>query len=179
MTRTRAGRPKLLVANRGEIAVRIIRTCREMGIPTVAVYSDADHDALHVEMADESYRIGPALASDSYLSIGAILEAAQKSRATLIHPGYGFLAERSHFAQAVDEAGFTFVGPSASAIERMGDKSAARRLADAAGMPIVPGTREPVDIAHAKKEAPRLGYPLLVKAAFGGGGKGMHVVRDA
>jgi len=179
VTRTRAGRPKLLVANRGEIAVRIIRTCREMGIPTVAVYSDADHDALHVEMADESYRIGPALASDSYLSIGAILEAAQKSRATLIHPGYGFLAERSHFAQAVDEAGFTFVGPSASAIEQMGDKSAARRLADAAGMPIVPGTREPVDIAHAKKEAPRLGYPLLVKAAFGGGGKGMHVVRDA
>ncbi len=179
MTRTRAGRPKLLVANRGEIAVRIIRTCREMGIPTVAVYSDADHDALHVEMADESYRIGPALASDSYLSIGAILEAAQKARATLIHPGYGFLAERAHFAQAVDEAGFTFVGPSASAIEQMGDKSAARRLADAAGMPIVPGTREPVDIAHAKKEAPRLGYPLLVKAAFGGGGKGMHVVRDA
>ncbi len=179
MTRTRAGRPKLLVANRGEIAVRIIRTCREMGIPTVAVYSDADHDALHVEMADESYRIGPALASDSYLSIGAILEAAQKARATLIHPGYGFLAERAHFAQAVDEAGFTFVGPSASAIEQMGDKSAARRLADAAGMPIVPGTREPVDIARAKKEAPRLGYPLLVKAAFGGGGKGMHVVRDA
>jgi acetyl-CoA/propionyl-CoA carboxylase biotin carboxyl carrier protein len=167
------------VANRGEIAVRIIRTCREMGIPTVAVYSDADHDALHVEMADESYRIGPALASDSYLSIGAILEAAQKARATLIHPGYGFLAERAHFAQAVDEAGFTFVGPSASAIEQMGDKSAARRLADAAGMPIVPGTREPVDIARAKKEAPRLGYPLLVKAAFGGGGKGMHVVRDA
>jgi acetyl/propionyl-CoA carboxylase alpha subunit len=143
------------------------------------VYSDADRDALHVEMADESYRIGPALASDSYLSIGAILEAAQKSRATLIHPGYGFLAERSHFASAVADAGFTFVGPSPEAIERMGDKAAARRIADEAGMPIVPGTRDPVDIAHAKKEAPRIGYPLLVKAAFGGGGKGMHVVRDA
>jgi acetyl-CoA/propionyl-CoA/long-chain acyl-CoA carboxylase, biotin carboxylase, biotin carboxyl carrier protein len=179
VTRTRAGKPKLLVANRGEIAVRIMRTCREMGIPTVAVYSDADHDALHVEMADESYRIGPPLASDSYLSIGAILEAAQKGRATLIHPGYGFLAERAHFAQAVEEAGFTFVGPSPAAIEQMGDKAAARRMADAAGMPIVPGTRDPVDVAHAKKQAPRIGYPLLVKASFGGGGKGMHVVRDA
>jgi acetyl-CoA/propionyl-CoA carboxylase biotin carboxyl carrier protein len=179
VTRTPKRRAKLLVANRGEIAVRIMRTCREMGIPTVAVYSDADRDALHVEMADESYRIGPALASDSYLSIGAILEAAQKSRATLIHPGYGFLAERAHFASAVSDAGFTFVGPSPEAIERMGDKAAARRIADEAGMPIVPGTREPVDIAGAKKEAPRIGYPLLVKAAFGGGGKGMHVVRDA
>jgi acetyl-CoA/propionyl-CoA/long-chain acyl-CoA carboxylase, biotin carboxylase, biotin carboxyl carrier protein len=170
---------KLLIANRGEIAVRIIRTCREMGITSVAIYSDADRDALHVELADESYRVGPALASDSYLSIGAILEAARKSKATLVHPGYGFLAERAHFAQAVDEAGFTFVGPSATAIEQMGDKAAARRIADAAGMPIVPGTREPVDIDAAKKEAPRVGYPLLVKAAFGGGGKGMHVVRDA
>jgi acetyl-CoA/propionyl-CoA carboxylase biotin carboxyl carrier protein len=170
---------KLLIANRGEIAVRIIRTCREMGITSVAIYSDADRDALHVELADESYRVGPALASDSYLSIGAILEAARKSKTTLVHPGYGFLAERAHFAQAVDEAGFTFVGPSATAIEQMGDKAAARRIADAAGMPIVPGTREPVDIDAAKKEAPRVGYPLLVKAAFGGGGKGMHVVRDA
>jgi acetyl-CoA/propionyl-CoA/long-chain acyl-CoA carboxylase, biotin carboxylase, biotin carboxyl carrier protein len=171
--------PKLLIANRGEIAVRIIRTCREMGIPSVSIYSDADRDALHVEMADEAYRIGPALASDSYLSIGAVLDAARQSKATLIHPGYGFLAERAHFAQAVDEAGFTFVGPSARAIEEMGDKAAARRLADAAGMPIVPGTREPVDVDQAKKEAPRVGFPLLVKAAFGGGGKGMHVVRDA
>jgi acetyl-CoA/propionyl-CoA carboxylase biotin carboxyl carrier protein len=170
---------KLLIANRGEIAVRIIRTCREMGIASVAVYSDADRDALHVELADESYRVGPPLATDSYLSIGAILEAARKAKATLIHPGYGFLAERAHFAQAVDEAGFTFVGPSAHAIEQMGDKAAARRIADAAGMPIVPGTRDPVDIDAAKKEAPRVGYPLLVKAAFGGGGKGMHVVRDA
>jgi acetyl-CoA/propionyl-CoA carboxylase biotin carboxyl carrier protein len=170
---------KLLIANRGEIAVRIIRTCREMGITSVAIYSDADRDALHVELADESYRVGPALASDSYLSIGAILEAARKAKTTLVHPGYGFLAERAQFAQAVEEAGYTFVGPSAHAIEQMGDKAAARRIADAAGMPIVPGTREPVDIDAAKKEAPRVGYPLLVKAAFGGGGKGMHVVRDA
>jgi acetyl-CoA/propionyl-CoA carboxylase biotin carboxyl carrier protein len=174
-----ARKPKLLVANRGEIAVRIMRSCREMGIPTVAVYSDADRDALHVEMADEAYRVGPALAADSYLSIGAILEAAHKSRTSLIHPGYGFLAERSHFALAVEEAGFTFVGPSAKAIEQMGDKAAARTIADTAGVPIVPGTRDPVDIPKAKKEAPRVGYPLLVKAAFGGGGKGMHVVRDA
>ncbi len=176
---TRVTKQKLLIANRGEIAVRIIRTCREMGITSVAIYSDADRDALHVELADEAYRVGPALASDSYLSIGAILEAARKAKATLVHPGYGFLAERAHFAQAVDEAGFAFVGPSADAIEQMGDKAAARRIADAAGMPIVPGTREPVDVDAAKKEAPRVGYPLLVKAAFGGGGKGMHVVRDA
>ncbi len=174
-----ATKQKVLIANRGEIAVRIIRTCRDMGISTVAVYSDADRDALHVELADESFRIGPALASDSYLSIGAILEAARKSRATLIHPGYGFLAERAHFAQAVDEAGFTFVGPTAAAIELMGDKAAARRVADRSGVPIVPGTPEPVDVRQAKKQAERIGFPLLVKAAFGGGGKGMHVVRDA
>jgi acetyl-CoA/propionyl-CoA carboxylase biotin carboxyl carrier protein len=173
-----AKRPKLLIANRGEIAVRIIRTAREMGIPSVAVYSDADRDALHVEMADEAHRIGPNLASGSYLSIDAILEAARRSKATLVHPGYGFLAERAAFAAAVNDAGLTFVGPSAEAIEKMGDKSAARRIADAAGMPIVPGTPEPIDVAGAKREAPRIGYPLLVKAAFGGGGKGMHVVRD-
>jgi acetyl-CoA/propionyl-CoA carboxylase, biotin carboxylase, biotin carboxyl carrier protein len=172
-------KPKVLIANRGEIAVRIIRTCKEMGIPSVAVYSDADRDALHVEMADESYRIGPALASDSYLSIGAILEAAQRSRATLVHPGYGFLAERAHFAQAVASAGFTFIGPSPESIETMGDKAAARRVADRVGMPIVPGTNEPVDLKQAKKHAARIGFPLLVKAAFGGGGKAMHIVRSA
>ena len=174
-----ATKQRVLIANRGEIAVRIIRTCREMGLSTVAVYSDADRDALHVEMADQSFRIGPALASDSYLSIGAILEAARKSRATLIHPGYGFLAERAQFAQAVDEEGFTFVGPPASVIETMGDKAAARRVADRSGVPIVPGTPEPVDVRQAKKQAGRVGFPLLVKAAFGGGGKGMHIVRDA
>ena len=174
-----ARKQKLLIANRGEIAIRIARTCRDLGITTVAVYSDADRDALHVEMADESFRIGPALASSSYLSIERIIEVARKSKATLVHPGYGFLAERAQFAEAVDEAGLTFVGPSAAAIEAMGDKAAARKIADAAGMPIVPGTRDPVDLAKAKKEAARLGFPLIVKAAFGGGGKGMHVVRDA
>jgi acetyl-CoA/propionyl-CoA carboxylase biotin carboxyl carrier protein len=174
-----ARKQKLLIANRGEIAVRIGRTCRELGIATVAVYSDADRDGLHVEMADESYRIGPALASRSYLAIDRILEAARKSRATMIHPGYGFLAERAQFAEAVAESGIAFVGPSAESIEMMGDKAAARRVADAAGMPIVPGTRDPVDLPQAKKEAARIGFPLLVKAAFGGGGKGMHVVRDA
>jgi acetyl-CoA/propionyl-CoA carboxylase biotin carboxyl carrier protein len=172
-------KPKVLIANRGEIAVRIIRTCRELGIPSVAVYSDADRDALHVEMADQSFRIGPALAADSYLSIAALLDAAAKSRATLVHPGYGFLAERAQFAKAVDDAGLTFVGPPASAIEMMGDKAAARRAADAAGVPIVPGTRESVNVGQAKREAERIGYPLVVKAAFGGGGKGMHVVRGA
>ncbi|MBI3648513.1 MAG: ATP-grasp domain-containing protein, partial [Actinobacteria bacterium] len=171
-------KPKVLIANRGEIAVRIIRTCREMGIPSVAVYSDADRDAMHVEMADEAHRIGPALAADSYLSIGAILDAARGSKATLIHPGYGFLAERAQFAQAVASAGLTFVGPSPEAIESMGDKAAARRAADAAGVPIVPGTSEAVDIRAAKRHAERIGFPLVVKAAFGGGGKGMHVVRS-
>ena len=174
-----ARKQKLLIANRGEIAVRIARTCRDLGIATVAVYSDADRDGLHVEAADEAYRIGPGLASASYLSIDRILEAARKARATLIHPGYGFLAERAQFAQAVEDAGISFVGPTAAAIEQMGDKAAARRAADGAGMPIVPGTRDPVDLAQAKKEASRIGFPLLVKAAFGGGGKGMHVVRDA
>jgi acetyl-CoA/propionyl-CoA carboxylase, biotin carboxylase, biotin carboxyl carrier protein len=174
-----ARKQKLLIANRGEIAIRIARTCRDLGIATVAVYSDADRDALHVEMADESFRIGPALASESYLSIERIMEGARKSKATLVHPGYGFLAERAQFAQAVEEAGLAFVGPTAQAIETMGDKAAARRFADAAGMPIVPGTREPVDLARAKKEAARIGFPLVVKAAFGGGGKGMHVVRDS
>jgi acetyl-CoA/propionyl-CoA carboxylase biotin carboxyl carrier protein len=169
---------KLLIANRGEIAVRIIRSAREMGIETVAVYSDADRDAMHVEMADEAYRIGPALASASYLDIGAILEAATESRATMVHPGYGFLAERSAFAAAVTEAGLTFVGPSAAAIELMGDKAAARRTAQAASMPIVPGTSEPVTLEQAQEQAPEVGFPLLVKAAFGGGGKGMHIVRE-
>ena len=170
---------RVLIANRGEIAVRVIRTCRELGIPSIAVYSDADRDALHVQKADSAYRIGPALAADSYLSIGAILEAARKAKATLIHPGYGFLAERASFAQAVEDAGLTFIGPSPQAIETMGDKSAARRAADASGMPIVPGTSEPVDVKKAKRQAERIGFPLMVKAAYGGGGKGMHVVRSA
>ena len=174
-----ARKQKLLIANRGEIAIRIARTCRDLGIATVAVYSDADRDALHVEIADESFRIGPGLASSSYLAIDRVMEVAVKSKATLVHPGYGFLAERAAFAEAVEEAGLAFVGPPSQVIATMGDKAAARRVADAAGMPIVPGTREPVDLAQAKKQAARIGFPLMVKAAFGGGGKGMHVVRDA
>ena len=170
-------KPRVLIANRGEIAVRIIRTVRELGYTSIAVYSDADRDALHVEMADQAHRIGPALAADSYLSIGAILEAASRAKATMIHPGYGFLSERAHFARAVADSGFTFIGPPADAIEMMGDKSAARRAADRVGVPIVPGTPEPVTIEQAPSEAERIGFPVLVKAAFGGGGKGMQAVR--
>jgi acetyl-CoA/propionyl-CoA carboxylase biotin carboxyl carrier protein len=169
--------PRILVANRGEIAVRIIRTIRELGYRSVAVYSDADRDALHVEMADAAYRIGPALSADSYLSIGAILDAARKAKTTAVHPGYGFLSERSHFARAVQEAGLTFIGPPPDAIEMMGDKSAARNAADRVGVPIVPGTPEPITADDAPREAERIGFPVLVKAAFGGGGRGMQVVR--
>jgi acetyl-CoA/propionyl-CoA carboxylase biotin carboxyl carrier protein len=170
-------KPRILIANRGEIAVRIIRTVRELGYTAIAVYSDADRDAMHVEMADQAYRIGPPPSAESYLSIGAVLDAATKAKATLIHPGYGFLSERAHFARAVEQAGFGFVGPPAEAIEMMGDKAAARQAADRVGVPIVPGTPEPVTVAEAPAEAERIGFPVLVKAAFGGGGRGIHVVR--
>ena len=170
-------KPRILIANRGEIAVRILRTVRELGYTSIAVYSDADRDALHVEMADHAYRIGPPLPTESYLSIGAILEAATKSKATMLHPGYGFLSERAQFARAVDQAGITFIGPPADAIEMMGDKAVARQAADRIGVPIVPGTPEAVTLEDAPREAERVGYPVLVKAAFGGGGRGMHVVR--
>ncbi|MCJ7832698.1 MAG: ATP-grasp domain-containing protein, partial [Actinobacteria bacterium] len=171
-------KPKVLIANRGEIAIRIIRTCREMGIPSVAVYSDADRESLHVSMADEAYHIGPTPPSESYLSIGALLDAAKRSKANLIHPGYGFLSERAHFSKAVADAGLAFVGPSADAIDRMGDKMAARATAEAAGVPITPGTLKPVDAAQALAESERIGFPMVIKAAFGGGGKGMRVVRE-
>jgi acetyl-CoA/propionyl-CoA/long-chain acyl-CoA carboxylase, biotin carboxylase, biotin carboxyl carrier protein len=168
---------KILIANRGEIAVRIIRTVRELGYRSVAVYSDADRDAVHVQMADEAHRIGPALPADSYLSIGAILEAARKSKTTAIHPGYGFLSERAHFAAAVTESGYVFIGPPAEAIDMMGDKAAARQAASRVGVPVAPGTPEPVTLAEAPAHAERIGYPVLVKAAYGGGGRGMQVVR--
>jgi acetyl-CoA/propionyl-CoA carboxylase biotin carboxyl carrier protein len=168
--------PRVLIANRGEIAVRVIRTCRELGLPTVAVYSDVDRYALHVEMADAAFRIGPPSPAESYLSVPALLEATKKGGATLVHPGYGFLAENADFARAVAGAGLTFVGPSPEAMEMMGDKAAARRAAERAGVPIVPGTTEPVDLEGAAAEAHRIGFPLAVKAAFGGGGKGMRVV---
>jgi acetyl-CoA carboxylase, biotin carboxylase subunit len=168
---------KLLIANRGEIAVRIIRACRDLGIRSVAVYSDADRLALHVLEADEAYGIGPAPAAQSYLRGEALIELARSTGCDAIHPGYGFLAERAHFAQAVADAGLVFVGPPASAIHAMGDKTEARRRMMAAGVPVVPGNAEPlVDAAAARAVAGELGYPVLLKAAAGGGGKGMRVV---
>jgi acetyl-CoA/propionyl-CoA carboxylase, biotin carboxylase, biotin carboxyl carrier protein len=170
---------RVLIANRGEIAVRVIRTCREMGIPTVAVYSDADRDALHVEVADDAYRLGPPPSSQSYLAMDAILEAARKSGATAVHPGYGFLAENPEFARACADAGLTFVGPPPGAMEMMGDKAAARRAAEQVGVPVVPGVSEPVSVEGAPRAAERIGFPLAVKAAHGGGGRGMHLVSEA
>ena len=168
---------KILIANRGEIAVRIMRTCREMGIATVAVYSEADRKALHVQMADEAYCIGPAPASASYLCVEKILDAAKKSGADAIHPGYGFLSEKAHFSAACEEAGVIFIGPTPAAIAAMGDKITARQIAAKAGVPTIPGTTEPIaDFEKLKKTAVDFGYPVLLKATAGGGGKGMRVV---
>ena len=168
---------RVLIANRGEIAVRVIRTCREMGLPTVAVYSDADRDALHVEMADTAYHLGAASPAESYLNLEAILEAAKRSGATAVHPGYGFLAENPDLARACSGAGLTFIGPPPEAMERMGDKAAARRAAEHVGVPVVPGVSDPVIPAEALKAAERVGFPLAVKAAHGGGGRGMHLIQ--
>jgi acetyl-CoA/propionyl-CoA carboxylase biotin carboxyl carrier protein len=170
---------RILIANRGEIAVRIIRTCREMAIPTVAVYSDADRDALFVEMADHAYHLGPPAPSESYLNIPKILEIARQARATMVHPGYGFLAENPDFARAATDAGLAFIGPGWRAMALLGDKVAARQAAIRAGAPVVPGTQDPVTSDVARGEAEQIGYPLVVKAAFGGGGKGMRLVESA
>jgi acetyl-CoA/propionyl-CoA carboxylase biotin carboxyl carrier protein len=170
---------RVLVANRGEIAVRIIRTCRELDIPTVAVYSDADRDALHVEMADRAYRVGTPPPAESYLNVPAILEAAARGKATDVHPGYGFLAENPDFARACADAGLTFIGPPPEAMEMMGDKAAARRAAEQVGVPVIPGASEPVGVEEARAIARRIGFPLAVKAAYGGGGRGMHLVQSA
>lgn len=171
---------KVLIANRGEIAIRIMRACRELGIATVAVYSDADAHAAHVREADEAINIGPAASSESYLKGERIIEAAKSVGAEAIHPGYGFLSERAWFARAVRDAGLVFVGPPAEAIEAMGSKVAARTLAVAHNVPIVPGTTEPVtDAKDAERLAKTFGFPVLLKAAAGGGGKGMRVVRKA
>jgi acetyl/propionyl-CoA carboxylase alpha subunit len=170
---------RLLVANRGEIAVRIFRACRDLGIETVAVYSDADRAALHVTLADYAARLGPAPSPESYLSIPRILEAAKKTGASLVHPGYGFLAESADFARACVDAGLTFVGPSPSAIEAMGSKTASRALMQRAGVRVVPGTTTPARDAAELAEFGRVaGYPIFLKASAGGGGKGMRRVES-
>ena len=171
---------KILIANRGEIAVRVIRACREMQIPAVAVYSDCDRDARHVREADQAIHIGPSEAARSYLRIDTLVDAAKRSGATAVHPGYGFLAENAAFARACRDAGLTFIGPSPEAIALMGSKTAARSAAMRAGVPVVPGTERPLDVRVADEEiagiADEIGYPIVVKAVAGGGGKGMRVV---
>ncbi|HVL69590.1 MAG TPA: acetyl-CoA carboxylase biotin carboxylase subunit [Vicinamibacterales bacterium] len=171
---------KILVANRGEIAVRVMRACREMGIPSVAVYSDCDRDARHVREADQAVHIGPSPAVQSYLRIDALLDAAKRTGADAVHPGYGFLAENAAFGRACRDAGLTFIGPSPEAIGLMGSKTAAREMAIKAGVPVVPGTEKPFDASATDDEiaeaAAAIGYPLLVKAVAGGGGKGMRTV---
>jgi acetyl-CoA carboxylase biotin carboxylase subunit len=169
---------RVLVANRGEIAVRILRACRELGVQTIAAYSDADRHALHVCYADEAHHIGPALAQDSYLQIEQVIDAARKSGADAIHPGYGFLAENPEFAAACQEAKIAFIGPPADAIAAMGDKVAARRLMQGAGVPIVPGTETDLRDEEILSQADRIGFPLFIKAAAGGGGKGMRLVQS-
>src|SRR5690242_8834091 len=171
---------KLLVANRGEIAVRVLRACRELGIATVAVYSDADREAMHVQMADEAYPIGAPPATESYLVIDRLVETARRAGADAVHPGYGFLSENSAFAEACVQAGLTFVGPPAAAMRAVGSKTAARRLARENGVPMVPGTLDAVaSDAEAARVAGEIGYPVMLKAAMGGGGKGMRLVRRA
>ena len=170
---------KLLIANRGEIACRVIRASREMKIPTVAVYSDADEDALHVRMADEAYHIGPAPSNESYLRWERILDVARRSGADAIHPGYGFLSENADFVRNVADAGLTFIGPPPEAMEAMGGKISARKIAISAGVPVVPGTTEPLkSYDQARETAGTFGYPVMLKASAGGGGKGMRLVTD-
>ena len=170
---------KILIANRGEIACRIIKTCKRLGIQTVAVYSEADQNALHVDQADEAVLIGPAPASESYLQVDKIIEVAQNRGAQAIHPGYGFLSENAGFAEKLAQAGIKLIGPSPKVIELMGDKIKAREQAVSCGVNVIPGTGDPVsDIRHAKSIAADIGYPLMIKAAAGGGGKGMRLARD-
>src|SRR5690242_16795668 len=169
---------KVLVANRGEIAIRVFRTLRELGIGAVAVYSEGDRAALHVAYADEAFLLGPTPAAESYLATDRILDAAQRAGAQAVHPGYGFLAENARFAQAVEDAGLVWIGPPAAAIELMGSKTRARQAMRDAGVPIIPGTTDPVGSAEeVARLGEEIGYPLLIKAAAGGGGKGMKVVR--
>jgi acetyl-CoA/propionyl-CoA carboxylase, biotin carboxylase, biotin carboxyl carrier protein len=168
---------KVLVANRGEIAIRIFRTLRDLGIVPVAVYSEADRDALHVHAADEAYLIGPGPAAESYLVGERILDAARQAGAEAIHPGYGFLAENAAFARAVGGSGLTWIGPPSEAIELMGSKTRARTAMREAGVPIIPGATDPVEtVEEVLRLGEEVGYPLIVKAAAGGGGKGMKLV---
>ena len=171
---------KILIANRGEIALRVIRACRELGIGTVAVYSEADRDSLHVRFSDEDICIGPPASRDSYLNIPRIVAAAEITGAEAIHPGYGFLAENAEFAEICDRSGIVFIGPTAEQIRSMGDKAEARRTMIEAGVPVVPGSKGAVDdVETARSEAERIGYPVIIKAAAGGGGKGMRVAESA
>ncbi len=170
--------PKILIANRGEIAVRVIRACKEMGVSTVAVFSEADRDALHVSLADESYCIGPAQVSGSYLNMKAILTAALLSGAQAIHPGYGLLSENPAFAELCEKNGVKFIGPSAAVVRRMGDKDEARRTMKQAGVPVVPGCDLVENAGQAKEEAEKIGFPLLIKARAGGGGRGIRRVNS-
>ena len=171
---------KILIANRGEIACRVIRTARRLGIHTVAVYSEADADAQHVRQADEAHPIGGPRPQDSYLRGDAIIEVAKQTGAQAIHPGYGFLSENADFADAVAAAGIAFIGPPGASMRKMGSKAGAKELMQAAGVPVVPGyTGEEQAPERLQLEADRIGYPLMIKAAYGGGGKGMRIVRSA
>src|SRR5436305_4325094 len=171
---------KVLVANRGEIAIRVMRTLEEMAIGTVAVYSEPDRDAPHVRRADEAYLLGPGPAAESYLVVDKLIDAAKKAGAEAIHPGYGFLAENSAFARACEEAGIVFIGPPADAIDAMGSKTRAREIMKEAGVPIVPGTTDPVDTVEDARKIidDSVGYPVAIKAAGGGGGKGFRVALE-
>src|SRR5450755_875641 len=170
---------KILIANRGEIAVRVIRACRELGIRSAAVYSDADRASMHVINADEAYYLGPTPASESYLNIERVLNAAGRAGADAVHPGYGFLSENAKFARACAAAGIKFIGPTGDAMETMGSKTGARRAMEKAGIPFVPGSLRGLTSAEeAEKVAAQIGYPVMLKAASGGGGKGMRLVHE-
>ena len=170
---------KILVANRGEIALRVMRTCKQMGISTVAIYSEADRNSPHVRFADEAVCVGPAASKESYLKIDTIIDVCKKLNVEGVHPGYGFLSENAAFAQACEKNGITFIGPTVEAIEIMGSKLAAKQAVSKFDVPLVPGTDQPItDVNEAKKLATEIGFPILIKASAGGGGKGMRIVNN-